>query len=333
MEREEFIQFLNTGNTQNRIAGLYQCVKEHLKPEFQELDDEIMISYLKSFILIEYDSITNKYEKKKFAIDIKQGCFQLLLEKFIKSINGSTAKMGDIVNKEVIVELKELLKYKDREIYKKLSTVNRKISKIIADYQGFLSINYLKKKAEENKGVKSYFEHIISEEELKIIEKTKEVDFLQNQIAHMLYDEKDYYYYYCNPNINSEEDTLKCLLISTNENNPRFNIVFDDGIIMEYHMGYIRMKRYTFKQVVEYTKLYFTKNFDQMLKDYTNQNNNILYGAPMTKEKLIRDMLINSYTYVRDMLDAYDDIYTQKMINDSKKELTKIKKTAKQYHL
>lgn len=333
MENKELIEVLNTIDIQKMINSIYKCIKESLKPEFQETDDEIMVSYLKSFILIEYDKITNKYEKNKYIIDIKQGCFQLVLERFIKCINGTTAKMGDIVNKDVIVELKELLKYKDNDIYKTLSKNNKKVAKIIADYQGLFSINYLKKKAQENEEIKSYFEHIISKKELDVIEKTKGEYFLSNQIAHMLYDEKDCYFYYCDHNINSKDEIFKIALINTNESNPRFNIVFPDGIILEYHMGDIRIKRYTFKQVVDYSKLYFAMNFDEMVKDYTNQNNNILYGAPMTKEKLGRDMLINSYIHVRDMLEEYDNIYTQKMIDDYKKELVLIKNTSKKYHL
>ena len=328
MENMDIIQLMNDPNVQNIIRGTYEGVKSYLKEEFQNMDDDEMISYAKAYIINEYNKITNKYEKKNFMLDVVQG-YRIIegMDNFIKSMNGTTAKMGELVRKDVVDELKELENYKYTDVYKILSKDNKKI----AEYHGYVSIKRLKKNAEESNGKKSYFEYILSKEEINIIENTKKY-YIPNQIAHMLFDEKLSPYYSCDHTIYNEKEVLKNLLVSTNENSPRYDIVFEDGRIVEYNMGDIRVKPYTFKQVVEYTKLYMAKNFYDMLEYYENPINTLCMNTS-TPEQKGRQMLINSYTYVLGILTEYEDIYTQKMIDDAKEDLIKMKETAKQYHL
>jgi len=329
---EEIIKALNDPEIERNIRGIYRIVSTNLKDEFKSVDEDTMVSYAKAYLINEYNSIDNKYERKHFITELKQGIVYPQLEYFIRSINGTIAKPGELVNKHIIEEIKGLEEAKDTEVYRILSHNNKYIAREIARYHGFHSINYFKKRAEENKGIQSYLEHIISEEELKTIEATKKYP-IPNQIAHMLYDVRSSVYYYCDHSINGDEEELKNLLVSTKQENPRFEIVFKDGTIVEYNMGDIRIKPYTFKQLVEYTKLYFAKEFEGLLETYEDYNRPTALGTPVSNEKKGKDMLLDSYTVVRNMFIEYEDIYTQKMIDEYKKELVLIKETSKKYHL
>lgn len=329
---EDIIKLLNDPEVEKSIRGIYRIVSTNLKDEFRCIDEDTMISYAKAYLIREYNSIENKYDKKHFLVEIKKAIIYPVLDNFIRSLNGSIAKPGELVKKYVVGEIKELEDARDTEIYRILSQDNKYIAKIIAKYHGFHTINYFKKRAEENKDIRSYLEKIIPEEELKIIEATKNYP-IPNQIAHMLYDVKRNTYYYCDYTINGEDEKLKNLLVSTKQENPRFEIVFEDGTIVEYNMGGIRIKPYTFKQLVRYTKLFFAKEFDVLLETYESYNQPTPLGTPISNEKKGKDMLLNAYTNVRKMFEEYDDIYTQKMIDDYKEELVLLKETSKKYHL
>lgn len=332
MEKSDIIEALNSPETERSIRGTYRIISTHLKDEYKSMGEDAMVSYAKAYLINVYNSITNKYEKRNFIVAMKKGAIYQELDCFVKILNGTIAKPGEIVNKTVIKELNDLKDYKDTEVYRILSQDNKYIAKIIAKHHGFHTLNYFKKRASENPGVQSYLEHIIPEEELKIIEATKNYP-IPNQIAHMLYDVKGNMHYYCDHTINSENEKLKNLLVSTKQDNPRFEIVFPDSTIVEYSNGDIRIKTYTFKQLVEYTKLFFAMDFEGLKETYESDEKPKVIGAPISYEKKGRDMLIEAYTIIRSMLLEYEDIYTQKMIDDYKEELNKIENLSKKYHL
>ena len=332
MVNKDILNLLNNKDFQNTLIGTYRCLKTSLRKELQDIEDNIIISYLKSYIMYEYEKIEDDRERVDFITSLKESSSQALYNSFVESINGTIANMGDLVDPQVVLELRELLPYKNDDIYKELSKDNKTISKIIAEKHGYLSIKSLKKKAKENPNVKSYFEHIISEEEIRIIDYAKEDFFFPNYIAHMLFDEKTYFYY-CDCNVNGDSEILKNAILNTNENNPRLDIVYPDGIIVEYHMGEIRVKRYTFHQVVEFTKLYLAKNFSDILSQYENPNCPVIYGAQIDTKKLATSMILNAFIIVQDMLEAYNDIYTQKKIDEYKKIYTILKETSEKYNL
>ena len=329
---EEIIQVLNDPEIEKNIRGIYRILSNGLKEELQNVDEDTILPYAKAFLVHEYNSMENKYDKKHFITEIRQAVIYPQLENFIISLNGTVARPGELVKKYIIDEIKDLEDAKDTKIYKELSQNNKYIAKEIARYHGFHSIEYFKRRANENKGVQSYLEHIIPEDELKIIEATKEF-YIPNQIAHILYDVRSNIYYYCDHTINGEDEKLKNLLVSTKQKNPRFEIVFPDSTIVEYNMGDIRIKPYTFKQLVEYTKLFFAKEFDGLLETYDYYDQRTATGSKSSNEKKGKAMLLDAYTVVRNMFIEYEYIYTKKMIEDSKKELVLLKETSKKYHL
>ena len=328
----KIIDALKDKNNKEIITSYYKDLKEYLNKEFQEMDDSLLVSYLMAHIVNLYEA-EDDLGKQIFINRINNG-FTIIdfMNDFVDKINGSKAELGDRVKPEVIPELMELKNYKATDVYKELSKSNKEIAKLIKEKHGYFTMSELKKKAKEEPPEGVFKPYIISEDELHIIECTKEYGVF-NQLAHLLYDEKKGYRYCCDHEINCEEDELKRLLVNTKHNNPRFDILFNDGTIIEYYRGDIRKKPYNFKQVVILTKLYYAKNYKEMKEKYekamyisSTNNDSVSY-------QLGRNMVIDSFLKVIDLLDAYEEVYTRKMIDDSKKEFIKIQETAKKYNL
>lgn len=317
------IDILNTSEIKKIVTEIYLIEKERLKKEFQIIDDKTMIAYLRAFITNKYQELSNDSEKKYFIEALRSKFIIVdLMDEFIESINATKARAGELIDEDVREELEELAEYKDTKIYKELSKSDKEIAKIINEYHGYISLNQLKKGAQEEG---PYFGYKISQEEIEIIELTKKY-YIPNQLAHMLYDEKREDGLFCDHEIHNDNEVLKELLVSTNKNNPSYEIIFPDGKIVEYFKGDIRVKPYTYKQVLEYTKLYYVQNYKEMKECYSTEEDIPSYEVG-------RRMILNSFINVRAMLYKYEDIYTQKMIDDSKKTLVRMKETSKKYDL
>lgn len=357
METPGIVRLLKTALYERILRIAYIEEKHNLHEDFQDIDEDLMISHIKAYIIKAYEDIEEEVERELFLDLIREPgimengiidvtIFHTLIREFIRSLNSLKSNIGDRVNKSVIYNFKELERYKTTSIYKGLRKSNSKIAQIIKDYHGYFTLKELKEKANEEpigKGI--YKEYIISEEELKIIEAVKECPSL-NQISHLLYDTRKNCEFHCDHEIRSDSDIFKKLLVYTKKDNPRFNIIFEDGTIVCYNEGDIRIRPYNFKHLLKYTKLYFAKNYDYMLNIYENPltiNFNIdselfEFGPTIeptnieaNKEEIARQMIINSSNHVLDMLIDYEDIYTKKIIDDSKKELVKIKEITKKY--
>ena len=359
METPDLVNLLQTRLYDRIIRMSYIEEKEKLHEDFQDIDEDLMISHIKAYIIKTYEEIEDDEEKTRFInivndpeieksriIDVT--IFHILIQNFIKSLNSLKSKIGDRVNRHIIDDLKELEKYKTKDIYKELKKENNKIAQIIKDYHGYVTFNELKEKShDEPYYVDGYQEYVISEEELKIIEATKKYP-IPNQMAHLLFDTRKNCEYHCDHEIKSDKEILKKLLVSTNKCSPRYDIVFDDGTIVCYNEGNIRIRPYNFKQLLRYTKLYLAKNYDTLLDSYENPLNISFdidsdffdFGPTIeptdfesNSDEVARQMIINSFIHAHDMLIDYEDIYTKEIIDESKKELVKVKEITKKYDL
>lgn len=327
------VDFLNQEEYRLLISNMYMSAKEYLDEEFQDMDDDEMISYVRAHFTNIYESIDNEMAKGLFLMSLGNGFTIVeLMDDFIEKVNGTKAKIGDMINKNAVEQLQELQEYKDTPIYRELSKSDEEISKIIREFHGYSTITELKRKAEEKDEPRRFpfRQYKVSKEELEIIERTKKY-FFPNQLAHMLYDEKISQDYYCDHEIRNDDEILKKLLVTTNKDNPRFEIIFRDGMIVDYYKGEIRVKPYSYRQVLEYTKLFCAANFEEMRECFENTNGAL--DQEITSYRLGRQMIINSFVNVYSMLFALENIYTQKMIDDSKKTFVKMKETAKKYDL
>lgn len=333
-----------------KIVSEYLRQKEKLLPEFQDIDDEIMISHAKGYIAKVYEekSPTEQVELLLRLRDSLQSeaVISFLVGEFIKCLNALKANIGDPVHETALYKLKELEQYEKEDIYKKISQENNRIAKIIKEYYGYVTIGELKAKChDEPRGGKFFKEYIVSEEEIKLIEAVKKCP-VPNQMAHLIYDTRKNNEYHCDHEIRSESDALKQLLVSTNKDSPRYNIIFEDGTIVCYNEGDIRVRPYKFGQVLRYTKLFFAKNYETMLNAYTNPlifsinmedgsisitNDSEVFEFEPDSEFVTQQMVINSFINVINMLNDYEDVYTKKIIEDSKQDLEKAKELTKKY--
>ena len=317
-------KFLNQKDIDMTIREIYIIEKDKLDDEFQAMDNEIMISYIKAYIINEYSRIKNQFLQEKFLLGIsKDLTIADIINDFMEKLNATKAKMGDLMYKDRLEELKNLEEYKDSKVYKELSKSDNEIARIIKEFGGYKTLKEIKKNAPKYPVRSVFSDYIISEEEIKVIEETKKY-FMPNQMAHMMYDELMDFEYCCDHQIKSEDEMLKKILVNTYQDNPGIEIIFPDGIIVDYFQGDIRITPYTFKDVVEYTKLYFAAHYDEMIATDEEE-----YPSYEKGKAMIRSSFMGAIFRLR----AYEFSYTQKMINDSTKEYEKIKETAKKYDL
>ena len=336
METPIIVELLNTREFKRLVRETYFFSKEYLDKRIEVVDDRIMISYARAYITNEYEKLENDLEKRLFLEAMRNGYFVVeLMDCFIKSINSTRSKMGDLVHKDTIEELNKLLPYKNTDMYKELSKYNNYIAKTIKEFHGYRTIKELRERCKDKPQGRGLFrEYIISEEELNVIEGTKNYFLGFNQYGHMLFDEKKNADYYWNHEVKNKDEIFKNLIVNTKKNNPRFDIVFNDGMILEYFKGDIRLKPYKFGSLVHYTKLYLVKNHEEMedayadsIEVYTSSKDND------SREQFVRQLLLNSFVNVFAMLHETEDIYTKKMIDDAKTDMKKMKELVKKYQL
>ena len=334
MEIPGIVKLLKTKMFGNIVSSAYREGKKFLYEEFQDIDDDLMISHAKAYIVKKYEEIEDELERDLFMDAFRDGVIIIgLVDDFIKSLNALKSKTGDPVHKDILDSLKELEEYKNTDLYKKISRNNNEIAKIIKDFHGYVTIKELKDRChDEARGGKNYREYVISEDEIKIIEATKN-NPLPNQIGHLLFDDRKNNDYYCDHEIKTDGEILKRLLVSTNRNSPRYDIIFEDGTIVCYKEGDIRIRPYNFKQVLRYTKLYFVKEFDELYETYKNSIEIYSKTKKSPTEQIGRQMILNSFVHILTILIDYEDIYTKKIIDDSKNDLIKIKEITKKYDL
>lgn len=328
----DIVRLLEDDENRKIVTELRKNIKKYLVNEFQDLDDKTIELYIMGYIINAYEIQPNDFSKKLFIDSLCNNAYLAeLMDDFVEKINGTKSIIGDRVRIDAIEIINQLKDYKKSDIYKELSKSNKEIAKIIKQYHGYFTITELKKLA-DNPPKGKFVPYIISNEELEIIECVKENNFI-NKLGHILYDENKGQRICCNPDISSEEDILKNLLANTGKNNPPFDIVFKDGTIVDYYRGYIRVRRYNFKHVIELVKLYYAQNFEKMKERYNKK----IFITNLTNEELSyqigKQMVVSSFISVLNILNGYEQIYTKQMIENSKKEFVKIKETVEKYDL
>ena len=324
-EIQRLINLLNKNEYTELLRNMYKKAKEMLKPKWQDIDDEIMLSYLKAYCVSMCLDIPEERQRGIFVVSIELGyAFVVVCSSFIDQLNTSEAKMSELVNAEVLDDFKDLSRYINHPIYKELSKSNKAIARIIKEYHKYLTIEEIK----NGKYLHSECNptgYKLTGNEIQMIDRANKFKNL-NSLAHMLYDEKGIVKYNCDYNIHNEKEVLKKFLMPTNACNPEYDIIFEDGTIVNYFMGDIRIKPYKFQDVLTYTKLFYASHFNEM-KDFFRVKDNKISADVATK------MIKSSYVNISQMFYALEDVYTQKMIDNSKEEIVKMKRIVKEYNL
>lgn len=325
--RGRLLKTLTSDETKEKLLEIYDVFKDSFKGELQSFDRDTIIMYIKAYCIDIFDNIKDENFKLRYVMAMEIGLpLPNIFNEFVEKMNATAAKIAEPIHIEEKDEITYLIQYKNTKIYKELSKSDKEISSIIKECAGYYTINELR----NHKYMINFRGYIFTQEELDIIEKTKKFPQL-NQFAHTIYDEKVENHYECNHSINGEDDELKRFLVNTNKSNPKYEIIFEDGTIIEYYKGDIRVKPYTFKQILELTKLFCSAYYDEMKIFYENMFN--IDDSKETSYQIGRQMIRNSFVNVRMMIDYLGEIYTKKMIDDSKKKLIKIKEIADEYDL
>lgn len=243
-----------------------------------------------------------------FAVDAN-GIFKL--------VEATKAKIGDLVEKDYLKKIRDITDYQDEPLYDDLSKYNNVIVKYIKDIHFYYSIRQIKMgnyKAEAN--------YRLSQKEIRMITNVRMIGPI-NRIIHANYDINDFLWPCCDFDEIPEDSVLKRFAFHTDKENPLFKIVFEDGTIVEYLYGDLRVLSYKFQSLLTLIKLNIVKILEE----------NKIYDVEfLEKEDLIK-VLVHATNIAQATLNTLTEVYTRKMIDDSKKELEDIKELVKEYNL
>ena len=295
------------------------------------------VSYLKAYYIERYLTVSDTAKglilmNLKEEDDLSIGITQTFLDK----INGSVAKLNQNVEGVYLDEFEDLLQLIDDPIYESMEYDDELIMGIIKETQGFVTINEIKDKDTTATGGYEF-----SKDEIVNIISAKLTPEI-NKTIHSLYDEATYDGVTCNYNTITD-DTAKRFAFHTDCKNPEFKIIFEDGTIVNYKKGDIRLYPIDFFSLTNYIKLLMTyymkfgdedeelsftcELYDLDIDDFLGLNYCDLDDE--LKEKLV-------VVAAEDLCSDVDDLlinYSKKMIEDSQKEVTKMNEYVKKYKL
>lgn len=273
---------------------------------------------LRGLFIDEYITAKNE-EEMNYIMQAAINCdiYAINATDIFKTCEASKAKPGDVVELDYFKQRIDIAEYQDEPMYDDLSKYDSIIAKIIKKEHCFYSIKQIKRG--DYVGPRDYR---ISQKEIRTIENVKLIKPL-NRLIHDLYDVTGVLFNYCEYNDIPEDSILKKFAFHTDKENPLFKIVFEDGTIIEYLEGDIRVLSYRYQDLLVLTKLHMVQELQQ---------NGIFDVDSLTKKEFIREVIISS-NMSKGVLNTLEDVYTKRMIDNSKKEIEGIKELVKEYNL
>ena len=314
---KDLIKNLKTKEFIEKTEELYKSYnsgKEHPKVSFDEY-----LSAVKGKFIDIYIAATDE-DDMNYIIDAakKNDISAVDAEGVFKKIEATKSQTGELVAKDYLEKtINTMSEYQYETLYEDLSKYNGFISSIIKKHQTYYDIRKIK--YGDYEGPVNYR---LSQNEIKLIEHVKMIGPI-NRIMHELYDVEGILWPYCEYEDIPEDSILKRFAFHTDESNPLFKIIFEDGTIVEYLFGDLRVLPYKYQDMITLTKLYMTKEL---------QDNDIFDTTSIPKEDFI--MLVRiSANRSQAILNTLSTVYTKRMIDDSKKEIEGIKELVKEYNL
>lgn len=298
----------------NELYKSFNSGKVHIKVSFEEY-----LSAIKGTFIDLYIAATDE-EDMNYIIEAakKNNISAVDAEGIFKKLEATKSKTGELVEKDYLENTINMMsEYQYETIYDDLSKYNGFISNIIKKYHTYYDIRKIKYGDYEGP-----VDYRLSKSEIEKIELVKPLGPL-NRVIHDLYDVEGILWSYCEYEDIPEDSILKRFAFHTNESNPLFKIIFEDGTIVEYIFGDLRVLTYKYQDMLTLTKLYMTKEL---------QDNNIFDIGLVPKEDFINltRMCANKSQAI---LNTLGTVYTKRMIESSKKELEGIKELVKEYNL
>jgi len=327
----EFINILNSDKITALLYDFYSDNEDYINPYWR--DEKKFVSYLKGYYLDRYLEIPDDLKSLLFS-DLKDGELNVgVLETFLDKTNGSLAKPNDHMETGSLQEFKDLMQFKDDELYEELSNDNSWIMGLYIEKNGIITIDELKKG--------DYIKidgYSLDNDEIKTIEHAKMVPGLINTI-HSLYDDLEDERNKCNYDA-IDDEVLKKFAFHTNKDNPEYNILFDDGTIVNYYKGDIRIMPINLMALVIFTKLTFIDNY------YNGENNQLFQfmlepydidvsDVPFSEldDETMEILMSIAIEMVYSNVESLNLIYSKKMIEDSKRDVKKMGELVKKYKL
>ena len=339
---DNYTRLLNFLKSEDFKNFIYENYSEYINKLNQELrNPDVFMSYCRAFIIDAYYMIDD--DKKNTFVNkiIKKGLLETEIEYLTFRLNACSAKPNDHINKESKKFFAELEPYKDSIISKSLSQYREEIFNMLSEEMRVYTIKQIKDgdyEILERDSDGRMSEIILEDSEIKTIEAAHKAGELFD-LGHILYDDIKYVK---RPSIlggfvidnlitcdyeKADNDGVGNIVFNTLKDRPRYelDIVFEDGIIMQYHQGNIKKKPYTIDQMMTYIYADVTK----ILKELGFDENNISSIDSDTLMSTIEDACIE----VCSQSDFLEEIYSKKMISDSKKYVKKLIKIAKEENL
>lgn len=329
----EFLELLNSDKIMSEMYKYFFDREYEFTPKWRNQNK--FVSYLKAYYVDRYNSVTDDL-KEILLNGLKDGLLNYgVVESFISTINGSEAKQNDNIEGVSILEFKEVFSYKEDYLYDELSNDNEWIAGFIKESLGLITLKELK---EGNYLVMDNYK--LDKEEIKTIENAKLVRPYIN-VIHSLYDEfKDGLDERTVCNYSAiEDEVLRNLAFHTDRNNPEYDILFNDGTIINYYSGDIRIYPVNFMFIVEYIKCIFIENYYSNDEDSTFNYlaNQYEIDTDVPFESMDEDLYESLFKIAIDMAEgtiySLGQIYSKRMIEKSKVDIENMKKLVKKYKL
>ena len=248
----------------------------------------------------------------------------------IETLNTSVSSVNDPRNKKDIAYLKKIQQYEKDPMFDVLSERDEEIEMYAVMLNSFVYLDDLEE------GIYTIdTDYRFSDEEIETIKKAVMFpDF--NNIMHALYDEDDGINKATSSFDKIEDEALKKLVFHTNKKNPEFEIICEDGTIVNYHLGDIRIKPFKMEDVIKFTKLAFISQYHNgpeseiggFLVGSVDQN---IDPFNMSTEEF-EENIGSAFYEVYGRLYGLDEIYSKKMIDNAQDEIKTIQKIIKKYN-
>lgn len=339
---DSYTRLLNVLKSDSFKNYIYTNFDEYIDRLNQDLKNpDIFMKYCRAFVVDIYLSLDDDMKNKLVNQIERNGLTDTEMDFLIFNLNACVSKPNDHIDKESEEFFEELEPYKDKPLSKLLTQYRKEIFEVLSREMGVFTINQIKDgdyyiPQKDSEGRMS--EYILDDNEIETIENAHKASLLVD-IGHSLYDDIKYTqrpsilggvvidkYITCDYE-KADNDGLGNIVFDTLKDGPKLeiDIVFEDGIIMQYHKGAIRKKQYTNDEMMTYIYADITR----MLEEDGYDENNISTIDP--------DDLESTITFACMEITAQSDylgkIYSKKMIDSSKKYVKKLVRIAKEEKL
>lgn len=323
---QKVINILDSKEMFDIMSQIYEIEKSNIKKQWKSKNR--FIKYLKGFIVYQCET------KAKGDVDALIAC--LINKNFntgvvgilTDTLNASVSQVNEPMDTYVKEDLEKLIALKDDPLHEVLALKNDVFVKTILDRLKLKHISRLD-------GYKLY-KYRFDQTDIKALENASKIPGLI-RVAHSLYDDFD------DEMVTLDYDSidvpLKGLIPHGRGNNPEIDVILENGTILQYYDGNIRVWPFNFKELVFLTKLQFIDNYY-----HGEDNDRFQFFLEPYDEEFDMDMgSMDDETFelfvsiaaemAGSIAQCLMDVYSKKMIDTSLEDVRNIKDTIYKYKL